>query len=79
MNRLRGAFAPYWQSIQHALFPQLERVLGPLTEKQSLAVEHTGAATLVPGDQSHQDGYFLDSEGCSPPELWHHCGNIEPQ
>ena len=34
MNRLRVAFAPYWQSIQHALFPQLERVLGPLTEKQ---------------------------------------------
>ena len=32
MNRLRVAFAPYWQSIQHALFPQLERVLGPLTE-----------------------------------------------
>ena len=22
MNRLRVAFAPYWQSIQHALFPQ---------------------------------------------------------
>ena len=34
MNHLRVAFAPYWQSIQHALFPQLERVLGPLTEKQ---------------------------------------------
>ena len=34
MNRLRVAFAPYWQSIQHALFPQLECVLGPLTEKQ---------------------------------------------
>ena len=34
MHRLRVAFAPYWQSIQHALFPPLERVLGPLTEKQ---------------------------------------------
>ena len=39
MNRLRGAFAPYWQSIQHALFPQLERVLGPLTEKQQQLVQ----------------------------------------
>ena len=41
MNHLRVAFAPYWQSIQHALFPQLERVLGPLTEKQQqLVVGH---------------------------------------
>ena len=39
MNRLRVAFAPYWQSIQHALFPQLERVLGPLTEKQQQLVQ----------------------------------------
>ena len=39
MNRLRGAFAPYWQSIQHALFPQLECVLGPLTEKQQQLVQ----------------------------------------
>ena len=39
MNRLRGAFAPYWQSIQQALFPQLERVLGPLTEKQQQLVQ----------------------------------------
>ena len=38
MNHLRVAFAPYWQSIQHALFPQLERVLGPLTEKQQQLV-----------------------------------------
>ena len=39
MNRLRVAFAPYWQSIQHALFPQLECVLGPLTEKQQQLVQ----------------------------------------
>ena len=39
MNRLRVAFAPYWQSIQHALFPQLERVLGPLTAKQQQLVQ----------------------------------------
>ena len=34
MNRLRASFVPYWQSIQHGLFPQLEPVLGPLTAKQ---------------------------------------------
>ena len=39
MNHLRVAFAPYWQSIQHALFAQLERVLGPLTEKQQQLVQ----------------------------------------
>ena len=38
MNRLRVAFAPYWQSIQHAL-PQLECVLGSLTEKQQQLVQ----------------------------------------
>ena len=38
MNRLRGAFAPYWQSIQQALFPQLERVLGPLTDPKPIVV-----------------------------------------
>ena len=38
MNSLR-AFAPYWQSIQRALFPHLERVLGPLTEKQQQLVQ----------------------------------------
>ena len=38
MNRLRASFAPYWQSIQHALFPQLEPVLGPLTAKQQQLV-----------------------------------------
>ena len=39
MNRLRVAFAPYWQSIQHALFPQLECVLGSRTEKQQQLVQ----------------------------------------
>ena len=39
MNRLRTTFAPYWQSIQHALFPQLEHVLGPLTRKQQQLVQ----------------------------------------
>ena len=39
MNRLRDAFAPYWQSIQEALFPDLERVLGPLTAKQQQLVQ----------------------------------------
>ena len=38
MNSLR-AFAPYWHSIQRALFPHLERVLGPLTEKQRQLVQ----------------------------------------
>ena len=38
MTRLRVTFAPYWESIQHALFPQLEPVLGPLTEKQQQLV-----------------------------------------
>ena len=38
MNSLR-AFAPYWQSIQHALFPHLEHVLGPLTGKQQQLVQ----------------------------------------
>ena len=39
MNRLHASFAPYWQSIQHALFPQLEHVLGPLTAKQQQLVQ----------------------------------------
>ena len=39
MNCLRGSFAPYWQSIQRALFPQLELVLGPLTGKQQQLVQ----------------------------------------
>ena len=39
MNFLRASFAPYWQSVQHALFPQLEQVLGPLTAKQQQLVQ----------------------------------------
>ena len=39
MNCLRGSFAPYWQSIQRGLFPQLEPVLGPLTGKQQQLVQ----------------------------------------
>ena len=39
MNSLRGSFAPYWQSIQRALFPQLEPVSGPLTGKQQQLVQ----------------------------------------
>ena len=39
MNHLRVAFAPYWQSIQQALFPQLEGVLGSLTERQLQLVQ----------------------------------------
>ena len=38
MNSVRASFASYWQSIQHALFPQLEHVLGPLTGKQQQLV-----------------------------------------
>ena len=38
MNALR-AFAPYWLSIQRALFPHLEHVLGPLTGKQQQLVQ----------------------------------------
>ena len=39
MSFLRASFAPYWQSIQHALCPQLEQVLGPLTAKQQQLVQ----------------------------------------
>jgi hypothetical protein len=39
MSRLREVFSPYWQSIQTALFPCLEEVLGPLTEKQQQLVQ----------------------------------------
>ena len=39
MNRLRESFAPYWQSIQEALFPHLEQTLGPLTAKQQQLVQ----------------------------------------
>ena len=39
MNSVRASFASYWQSIQHALFPQLEHVLGPLTGKQQQLVQ----------------------------------------
>ena len=38
MGRMRDSFSPYWQSIQDALFPDLEQALGgpltPLTAKQ---------------------------------------------
>ena len=39
MSHLRVVFAPYWQSIQQALFSQLECVLGPLTGKQQQVVQ----------------------------------------
>ena len=39
MNAVRASFASCWQSIQHALFPQLEHVLGPLTGKQQQLVQ----------------------------------------
>ena len=39
MNGLREFFAPYWLSIQTALFPGLEKDLGPLTEKQQQLVQ----------------------------------------
>ena len=39
MARLRDSFAPYWQSIQEALFPHLEQALGPLTAKQQQLVQ----------------------------------------
>ena len=39
MHPLRASFAPYWQSIQCALFPRLECVLGQLTLKQQQLVE----------------------------------------
>ena len=39
MNSVGASFASYWQSIQHALFPQLEHVLGPLTGKQQQLVQ----------------------------------------
>jgi len=39
MSRLPECFAPYWQSIQPALFPWLAEVLGPLTDKQQQLVQ----------------------------------------
>ena len=39
MSRLRESFAPYWQSIQEALFPHLEQTLGPLTARQQQLVQ----------------------------------------
>ena len=60
MNHLRVAFAPYWQSIQHALFPQLERVLGPLTEKQQQLVQ-----TLEDHPYRADDSPALPSAGAS--------------
>ena len=39
MPRMRDSFAPYWQSIQNALFPDLEQELGPLTAKQQQLVQ----------------------------------------
>lgn len=58
MSFLRDVFAPYWQSIQTTLFPDLAEVLGPLTEKQQALVsilevirleEHLPSAFHVPG------------------------------
>ena len=39
MGRMRDSFSPYWQSIQDALFPDLEHELGPLTSKQQQLVQ----------------------------------------
>ncbi len=39
MSRLPEFFAPYWQSIQPALFPWLAEVLGPLTDQQQQLVQ----------------------------------------
>jgi hypothetical protein len=39
MNSLREFFSPHWRSIQTALFPWLEREMGPLTEKQQQLVQ----------------------------------------
>ena len=39
MGRMRDSFSPYWQSIQDALFPDLEHELGPLTAKQQQLVQ----------------------------------------
>lgn len=39
MCRLRDFFAPYWLSIQSALFPWLQEELGPLTDKQQQLVQ----------------------------------------
>jgi hypothetical protein len=36
---MRDSFSPYWQSIQDALFPDLEQELGPLTAKQQQLVQ----------------------------------------
>src|SRR6266849_3687215 len=38
MPRLSEMFAPYWSSIQTALFPWIEVTLGPLTDKQQQLV-----------------------------------------
>lgn len=39
MSRMVEFFAPLWRSIQATLIPELERELGPLTEKQQQLVE----------------------------------------
>ena len=39
MNSLQEIFAPCWRSVQTTLFPWLEQVLGPLTEKQQQLVQ----------------------------------------
>ena len=60
MNAVRASFASYWQSIQHALFPQLEHVLGPLTGKQQqlvqtlevIRIEHLIPRYCRPGEAS---------------------------
>ena len=38
MNRLRVAFAPYWQSIQHALFPQSGVLRAGSADRETTAV-----------------------------------------
>ena len=63
MNRLRASFAPYWQSIQHALFPQLEPVLGPLTAKQQQLVRTLEVIRIEQGCGSFSSAVERDSMG----------------
>ena len=39
MGKLGQALAQYWEKIQGTLFPQLEEVLDPLTQKQQQLIE----------------------------------------
>ena len=68
MSFLRASFAPYWQSIQHALFPQLEQVLGPLTAKQQQLVQTLEVIRVEHQIPRHFRAPSFHGRCCLPPE-----------